>query len=111
MFLAIGPRSSAVRSRPTIASAKLTEARYAHGRGRFAFCNYWVGSALFWKKYIHICDPNGEVIDSKLSESEVSALMRSADKKSGLCYVPYILERLFSALLTVDSVIHSLSME
>jgi len=76
-----------------------------------AFCNYWVGSASFWKKYIDFCDPIYEVIDSKLSESEVSALMRSADKNSGLCYIPYILERLFSTLLTVDSSIHSLSME
>ncbi len=74
-----------------------------------AFCNYWVGTPSFWKKYINFCEPICEIIEKEISKDSSSILLEQADEKSHLCYIPYILERLFSTLLTLDSSIRSLS--
>lgn len=74
-----------------------------------AFCNYWVGAPSFWKKYIDFCEPICEIVEDEISKDGLSCLLEQADKKSGLCYIPYILERLFSTMLTLDSSVRSLS--
>ena len=74
-----------------------------------AFCNYWVGTPAFWKRYIDFCEPIYQLIEDDLSQGKNQKLWQPADP-SGCCYIPYIFERLFSTLLCADENISSCGM-
>ena len=78
-------------------------------RQKITFCNYWFGTPTFWKRYISFCDPLYNLIESGLNDDERAKLFAPADP-SGICYIPYIFERLFSTLLCVDESIRAISM-
>ena len=63
------------------------------------FCNYWIGSPVFWKQYIEFCEPLYQLIQNKLDHQQKRILLEKADQ-SGNCLIPYIIERLFSTLLS-----------
>lgn len=74
-----------------------------------AFCNYWVGNAVFWQKYMTFTLPVYQYIlyDSPPDLRQV-ILYQRACKKIRAPYLPFIFERLFSLLLAVDPSIKSL---
>ena len=63
------------------------------------FCNYWIGTPVFWKRYIEFCEPLYQLIQNKLDHQQKRILLEKADH-SGNCFIPYIFERLFSTLLS-----------
>lgn len=72
---------------------------------KIAFCNYWAGTADFWHRYMAFCGPIHDLIEHGLGDDEKRSILQTADPVSGTCFIPYIFERLFSTLLTVDPAI------
>jgi hypothetical protein len=64
----------------------------------FAFCNYWVGNAFFWKLYMDFCEPVYDYLENKAPASLKSKIEQLHTKPAGLSYRPYIMERLLSTL-------------
>lgn len=75
------------------------------------FCNYWVGNQKFWDSYIKFCEPLYLYLSQKLSAEEKSFLAQRADSASDANYLPYIMERMFTTLLTTDPALKWLAYE
>lgn len=75
-----------------------------------AYSNFWVGTPVFWRKYMEFCEPLYHLIMYGVSEEERRRLFSRADRIIDSSYVPFIFERLFSTLLTTQSDIASLRM-
>ena len=67
------------------------------------FCNYWVGSPEFWDKYITFTEPIYSYLAHDTSPKLREKLYAKADKGITCGYIPFIMERLFTTLLCVDS--------
>lgn len=65
------------------------------------YCNYWAGTRRFWDAYMALCEPVRDCILHGLSEADRRLLHSRADAKIDACYIPFIMERLFSTLLTL----------
>jgi hypothetical protein len=75
-----------------------------------AYCNYWVATPKFWRRYMEFCEPVHDVVENGLTSDEKACILARADSSSNCCYIPYIFERLFSTLLCIDPEIRSLRM-
>lgn len=75
-----------------------------------AYCNYWVATPEFWRRYITFCEPLYDVIENGLTSDAKARILARADVKADCCYIPYIFERLFSTLLCIAPDIRSLRM-
>jgi hypothetical protein len=74
-----------------------------HTKLACCFCNYWVGTPEFWDQYMNFTRPIYDHIRHELSYSEVLFLRSRADRGISSDYFPFIMERLFTTLLAVDS--------
>ncbi len=79
-------------------------------RQKIAFCNFWAATPDFWRKYMGFTEPLYELIEHGLSQKARALLLEKADSVSGCCYIPYIFERLFSTLLSIDPSIRAIRM-
>jgi hypothetical protein len=65
------------------------------------YCNYWAGTRRFWDAYIAFCEPVRECLLTALDDVDRRLLWSRADRTIDACYIPFIMERLFSTLLSV----------
>ena len=63
------------------------------------YCNYWAGTRRFWDAYMAFCEPVRECLLHGLDEDDRRLLLSRADRSIDACYIPFIMERLFSTLL------------
>lgn len=75
-----------------------------HSPEDFLFCNYWVGSKKFWDSYMAFVMPLYNYLES-LSDEEMQAYNRDAGYHTGVGFVTFIFERLFSTFLSINSTI------
>lgn len=75
-----------------------------------AYCNYWVATPEFWRRYMEFCEPLYDVVENGLTPNQKDRILARADSVSKCCYIPYIFERLFSTLLCIDHDIRALRM-
>jgi hypothetical protein len=69
--------------------------------GRVLYCNYWAGTRRFWDRYMAFCEPVRDCLLHGLDEADRRLLHSRADRLIDACYIPFIMERLFSTLLAV----------
>lgn len=69
--------------------------------GRVLYCNYWAGTRRFWDRYMAFCEPVRDCLLHGLDEADRRLLHSRADPLIDACYIPFIMERLFSTLLAV----------
>lgn len=69
--------------------------------GRVLYCNYWAGSRRFWDRYMAFCEPVRDCLLHGLDDADRRLLHSRADRLIDACYIPFIMERLFSTLLAV----------
>lgn len=65
------------------------------------YCNYWAGTRRFWDAYIAFCEPVRDVLLHGLDESDRRLLHSRADRTIDACFIPFIMERLFTTLLAL----------
>lgn len=73
-----------------------------HDISKTAFCNFWVGSNAFWKKFMDFTLPVHDYIQHKLTEEQQEHMYKRACKGIESTYYPFIMERMFTTLLHVD---------
>lgn len=73
------------------------------------YCNYWVGSKIFWDKYMAFIAPIIEVLRGGLGAAEKEKLHSIADRGNNFSYIAFIIERVFSTLLNHDKTIRYLA--
>ena len=74
-------------------------------------CNYWVGNKKFWDKYISFVGDifdfvHGDNISSELNEAIRKITAHNGERK--LWTFPFIIERMTSTLIFLDSDIKSI---
>ncbi|RLS29759.1 MAG: hypothetical protein DWH79_11650 [Planctomycetota bacterium] len=72
-------------------------------QSQILFCNYWAGTRSFWDTYMAFCEPIRECIEHRLSAADQALIHSRADRVIDATYVPFIMERLFSTLLSLRS--------
>lgn len=65
------------------------------------YCNYWVGTRRFWDAYLAFCEPVRDCLLHRLDSDDRRLLQSRADKTIDSGYIPFIMERLFSTLLSL----------
>ncbi len=65
------------------------------------YCNYWAGTRRFWDAYMDFCEPVREVLLNGLDDRDRRLLLSRADRTIDACYIPFIMERLFTTLLSL----------
>jgi hypothetical protein len=65
-------------------------------------CNYWAGTAAFWQKYMAFCEPVFHAIEHHIDPELKARIDRRADQTIDACYRPFIMERMFTTLLSID---------
>ena len=75
------------------------------------YCNYWAGTSRFWDAYMAFCEPVRECLLHGLDGDDLRLLHSQADRVIDACYIPFVMERLFSTLLALDPGIRALGME
>ena len=65
------------------------------------FCNYWAGTRGFWDAYMAFCEPVRECLLHGLDADDRRLLHSRADRVIDACYIPFVMERLFSTLLAL----------
>lgn len=81
-------------------------ARFEQPPEHVAYCNYWAGGGKFWDAYMAFCEPVHECIEHGLSAADRDLIHRRADRTIDACFIPFIMERLFSTLLTLRPDLH-----
>lgn len=76
--------------------------RLVHDRSKTAYCNFWVGNQIFWKKYMEFTLPIYEYINNHLSVDQQAFIRKRACRGINSDYFPFIMERLFTTLLHID---------
>lgn len=79
-----------------------------HDISKCSFCNYWVGNKSFWDKYMKFTVPIYNYLTSSennMPEEHVKIYQSRADGGINSNYFSFIMERLFTTLLTVDDTI------
>lgn len=72
------------------------------------YCNYWVGNADFWERYMEFTLPVYNELKYRLTSSEYHQFHKTDQQASGASVIPYIMERMFSTLLWRDPSIKAL---
>lgn len=81
-------------------------ANQKHGRNTTLYCNYWAGSREFWDTYMDFAAPIVKVLRNMLrSKTEAQRLLTIADHTNKFGYIAFILERVFSTLLSYNTAI------
>ncbi|MFM7077986.1 MAG: hypothetical protein ACKO3G_18235 [Planctomycetaceae bacterium] len=65
------------------------------------FCNYWAGTRRFWDTYMAFCEPVRRCLLHGLDAHDRRLLHSRADRVIDATYVPFVMERLFSTLLSL----------
>lgn len=68
-----------------------------------AFCNYWVGNYYFWQRYMEFTKPLVHLIRNELNPEQKRFIQSMADKNIKLNYIAFIMERMFSTLISQDA--------
>lgn len=68
---------------------------------RMLYCNYWAGTRRFWDLYMAFCEPVRDCLLHGLDAADRRLLHTRADAVIDACFIPFIMERLFSTLLAV----------
>ena len=76
-------------------------ARFEQPQEQVLFCNYWAGSQRFWESYMAFCEPIYHHIQTGLAAADHRLIWSRADREIDSSFVPFIMERLFSTLLTL----------
>lgn len=69
-------------------------------KSQMAFCNYWLGTKLFWKEYMTFTRPLYSYLEYALEEKMRTYFVK-LDRKNRLGLYPHIMERMFSTFLVV----------
>ena len=69
-------------------------------RDNFAFCNYWAGNARFWEQYMEFTGKLAAILRTGLEARDKNFLHSIASKTNNFSYIAFIMERMFSVLLT-----------
>lgn len=85
------------------AGRRLSLATLAHPPEATLFCNYWAGTNAFWKQYIAFCEPVYQAIEHTIDSKLRCRIDSRADKVIDACYRPFIMERLFTTLITLNA--------
>lgn len=67
------------------------------------YCNYWAGTSAFWERYINFCEPIYQVIEHAIDSKLRCRIDSRADKVINACFRPFIMERLFTTLIALNS--------
>ncbi|MCE9631737.1 MAG: hypothetical protein K8S94_13615 [Planctomycetia bacterium] len=84
------------------AGMRIDLAQLQHDVATTLCCNYWAGTAAFWRKYMAFCEPVFQTIEHHIDPELKARIDRRADKLIDACYRPFIMERLFTTLLSID---------
>ena len=68
---------------------------------RMLYCNYWAGTRRFWDQYVAFCEPVRNCLLHGLEPADRRLLHARADAVIDACFIPFIMERLFSTLLAL----------
>ncbi|MCA7085483.1 hypothetical protein K7G19_17995 [Cupriavidus sp. DB3] len=72
-----------------------------HGPGTLAYCNFWVGSARFWERYVGgVLEPIARFLETEPEHPAALEVMRDTAHTDAAPYLPFIVERLFSTFLS-----------
>jgi len=72
-------------------------------RSQVLYCNYWAGTRRFWDAYMAFCEPVRDCLVHPLDDEASRLLHARADRTIEACFIPFIMERLFSTLLALRS--------
>lgn len=67
------------------------------------YCNYFVGNKHFWDSYISFTRPIFDYIENCMDDKLIRNINKQAYKTRTCSFHPFIMERLFSTLLVVQS--------
>jgi len=79
-----------------------------HGEETGAYCNYWVGNQHFWDEYMKFTLPVYKYLSEDLSDEERDFLYSDSNYHISKNYIPFIMERMFSTLLSYNKNIKAL---
>ncbi|NJN45505.1 MAG: hypothetical protein HC808_02320 [Candidatus Competibacteraceae bacterium] len=79
-----------------------------HREATGAYCNYWVGNQYFWDEYMNFTLPVYKYLSEDLSEEERDFLYSDSNYHISTNYIPFIMERMFSTLLSYNKNIKAL---
>jgi hypothetical protein len=72
-----------------------------HTHGNLCYCNFWVGSELFWDRYFgEVLDPIARYLESNPDSDVSKDVMIGTRHSSPAPFLPFIIERLFSTFLS-----------
>jgi len=81
---------------------KIDISKIHHDISKTCFCNYWVGTSLFWDKYIEFSEPVYSYLAYDASPQLKDRIYTKADRGITCGYIPFIMERMFTTLLCID---------
>lgn len=84
-------------------------AAHKHDASIALYCNYWVGTRKFWDMYMEYSRPIIEVLRNNLSKEEKIQLHSIADHGNNFSFVAFIIERIFTSMLSERNVIRHLA--
>lgn len=79
---------------------KLDLQNMTHAQNHWSFCNYWVATDAYWKKYMAFANRFFDALNDPNSKS-YNELRKSAHYHFGGSYLPFFFERLPSTYLTL----------
>jgi hypothetical protein len=75
------------------------------------YCNYWAGNSDFWKKYMAFIKPVADTVIADLQKKTDQKYLSDSGYHTGVNYVTFIFERLFSTYLAADSSVKKINYE
>lgn len=73
-----------------------------HKENLGTYCNYWIGNNFFWDEYMKFTLPIYKYLTKRLSDKEKDFLYSDSNYYIGSNYIPFIMERMFSTLLSYN---------
>ncbi|MGQ7939362.1 hypothetical protein [Paraburkholderia sp. D1E] len=74
------------------------------GNGILSYCNFWVGSPRFWEAYVgQILLPISDFLENNPDHPVSRSVMRDTTHTDPAPFLPFIIERLFSTYLSLNS--------
>lgn len=77
-------------------NVKISEIQF--NSNTMGFCNYWVGNNKFWEEFLNFTLPIYKYL-SNITEKERLKYLKDSGYHTGVGYIPFIMERMFSTFL------------
>lgn len=75
---------------------------WRESRENYAFCNYWAGNERFWQIYMEFTGKLAAILRTGLDTADKEFLHSIASKTNNFSYIAFIMERMFSVMLTTQ---------